>query len=129
LLHAITSYPTHPENVNLRAMQTLAREFPDLAVGYSDHTVGPAACICAAAMGARVLEKHFTWDTRAEGPDHMLSADPSEMKLIVDSVRQLERMLGDGVKRPAASEAGTRVNNRKSVVLKKGLRAGESLTE
>jgi N-acetylneuraminate synthase len=128
LLHAITSYPTHPESVNLRAMQTLAREFPDLDVGYSDHTLGPIACICAAALGARVLEKHFTWDTRAEGPDHMLSADPREMKFIVDAVRQFERMRGDGVKQPAASEAVTRRNNRKSVVLQRAIRAGEPLT-
>lgn len=128
LLHAVTNYPTHPESVNLLAMQTLAREFPALDVGYSDHTLGPVACICAAAMGARVLEKHFTWDKRAEGPDHMLSADPAEMKLIVDAVRQFERMRGDGVKVPAASEAVTRRNNRKSIVLERAIRAGESLT-
>jgi N,N'-diacetyllegionaminate synthase len=129
LLHAITSYPTHPENVNLRAMQTLAREFPGIDVGYSDHTVGPTACVAAAAMGARVLEKHFTWDRNAEGPDHMLSADPPEMTTIVDGVRLLERMLGDGVKKPAASEAKTRRNNRKSIVLEQAIRAGERLTQ
>ena len=128
LLHAITSYPTHPENVNLRAMQTLAREFPQLDVGYSDHTVGPVACLCAAAMGARVLEKHFTWDRHAEGPDHMLSADPAEMKTIVDGVRQFERMRGDGVKKPAPSESTTRRNNRKSIVLERPIRAGERIT-
>lgn len=128
LLHAITNYPAHPESVNLRAMQTLAREFPELDVGYSDHTLGPVACICAAAMGARVLEKHFTWDTRADGPDHMLSADPQEMKFIVDAVREFERMRGDGVKQPAKSEAVTRRNNRKSVVLQRAIRAGERLT-
>jgi sialic acid synthase SpsE len=128
LLHAITSYPTHPENVNLRAMQTLAREFPGIDVGYSDHTVGPVACLAAAAMGARVLEKHFTWDRNAEGPDHMLSADPVEMKAIVDGVRLFERMRGDGVKKPAASEATTRRNNRKSVVLERAIGAGEKLT-
>ena len=128
LLHAVTSYPTHPENVNLRAMQTLAREFPELDVGYSDHTIGPVACVCAAAMGARVLEKHFTWDRKAEGPDHMLSADPAEMKLIVDGVRQFERMRGDGDKKPAVSETTTRRNNRKSVVLERPIRAGERIT-
>lgn len=128
LLHAITSYPTHPENVNLRAMQTLAHEFPDLEVGYSDHTVGPVACLCAAAMGARVLEKHFTWDRNAEGPDHMLSADPAEMKLIVDGVRLYERMRGDGVKQPAPSEATTRRNNRKSIVLERPILAGERIS-
>jgi N-acetylneuraminate synthase len=127
ILHAVTSYPTHPENVNLQAMQSLMRQFPALDVGYSDHTVGPTACICAAAMGARILEKHFTWDKKADGPDHMLSADPREMKEIVDSVRAFERMRGSGVKRPAASERTTRVNNRKSIVLANAVRAGERL--
>lgn len=128
LLHAITSYPTHPENVNLAAMQTLMREFPRIDVGYSDHTLGTTACICAAAMGARVIEKHFTYDKKAEGPDHMLSADPLEMKAIVDAVRTFEVMKGSGIKCPADSEESTRRNNRKSVVLTKAVEAGETLT-
>lgn len=128
LLHAITSYPTHPEHVNLGAMQAMMREFPDLDVGYSDHTVGTTACICAAAMGARILEKHFTWDKNAPGPDHMLSADPREMKAIVDAVRSFEIMRGDGTKHPAASEAKTRINNRKSIVMARAAAAGEPLT-
>ncbi|MDB5807749.1 MAG: N-acylneuraminate-9-phosphate synthase [Betaproteobacteria bacterium] len=128
LLHAITSYPTHPEHVNLGAMQAMMREFPDLEVGYSDHTIGTTACICAAAMGAHILEKHFTWDKQAPGPDHMLSADPAEMSAIVAAVRSFEVMRGDGVKHPAASEAKTRVNNRKSIVVARALAAGETLT-
>lgn len=128
LLHAVTSYPTHPEHVNLAAMQNLMREFPQLDVGYSDHTIGTTACICAAAMGARVIEKHFTYDKKAEGPDHMLSADPLEMKFIVDSIRQFEMMRGNGIKRPADSERSTRINNRKSIVLAKAVKAGEILT-
>lgn len=127
LLHAITSYPTHPENVNLAAMQTLMREFPQLEVGYSDHTLDNTACLCAVAMGARVIEKHFTWDRKAAGPDHMLSADPAEMAALVRSIRAFEVMRGDGVKRPAASEAVTRRNNRKSVVLQRPVRAGAAL--
>lgn len=128
LLHAITSYPTHPENVNLRAMTTLMREFPDVAVGYSDHTLGPTACVAAAALGARVLEKHFTFDKKADGPDHMLSADAAEMTEIVRAVRQVEVMLGDGVKKPAPSEATTRLNNRKSVVLARAVPKGRTLS-
>ena len=128
LLHAVTSYPTHPEHVNLGAMQAMMREFPDLAVGYSDHTIGTTACICAVAMGARVLEKHFTWNKDAPGPDHILSADPLEMRTIVDAVRSFEVMRGDGSKRPAASETTTRINNRKSVVMARGAAAGEPLT-
>jgi sialic acid synthase SpsE len=128
LLHAITSYPTHPENVNLRAMQTMMREFPDLAVGYSDHTLGATACLCAAAMGACILEKHFTSDKNAPGPDHMLSADAQEMKTIVDAVHSFELMRGDGTKQPAPSEAKSRINNRKSIVMARAAGAGEPLT-
>jgi sialic acid synthase SpsE len=128
LLHTVTSYPTHPEHVNLGAMLAMMREFPDLAVGYSDHTIGTTACICATAMGARVIEKHFTWDKNAPGPDHMLSADPDEMKTIVDAIRSFELMRGDGAKHPAASEATTRINNRKSIVMARPAGVGEPLT-
>jgi len=128
LLHAVTSYPTHPEHVNLQAMQTLMKEFPGLDVGYSDHTIGITACLCAAAMGARVIEKHFTYDKNAEGPDHMVSADPVEMKVIVDGIRAFEVMKGDGIKRPADSESTTRINNRKSIVLEKSLKKGGIIT-
>jgi N,N'-diacetyllegionaminate synthase len=128
LLHCVTSYPTHPEHVNLLAMQTLMREFPEFAVGYSDHTIGTTACICAAAMGARVIEKHFTHDKQAEGPDHILSADPAEMKEIVAKIREFELMKGNGIKRPAESERTTRINNRKSVVVEKAVKEGERIT-
>lgn len=129
LLHAITSYPTHAENVNLAAMQTLMHAFPQLDIGYSDHTLSPIACLCAVAMGARVIEKHFTCDKKADGPDHMLSADPAEMKWLVEAVRNFEIMRGSGIKRPADSEKTTRRNNRKSVVLNRSVKAGERLTE
>ncbi|HWM49420.1 MAG TPA: N-acetylneuraminate synthase family protein [Xanthobacteraceae bacterium] len=128
LLHAITSYPTHAPHVNLRAMQTLMREFPKLDVGYSDHTLSPVAALCAVAMGARVIERHFTTDKNADGPDHRLSSDPPEMRWLVDAVREFELMRGDGIKRPAESEATTRLNNRKSVVLARGLPAGHRLS-
>lgn len=127
LLHAITSYPTHPQHVNLRAMQTLIKEFPGLDVGYSDHTLSPVACLCAAAMGARVIERHFTYDKNADGPDHMLSADPAEMKWLVDAVRSFEMMRGSGLKMPAESEQMTRLNNRKSIILSRSVKAGERL--
>jgi N-acetylneuraminate synthase len=128
LLHAVTSYPTHPEHVNLSAMESLMREFPTLDVGYSDHTLGPVASICAAALGARVIEKHFTCDKTAEGPDHMHSADPPEMRFIVKSIREFELMRGTGVKAPAESERTTRINNRKSLVLARPVKSGEILT-
>lgn len=129
LLHAITSYPTHPENVNLGAMQSLMREFPGLDVGYSDHTLTPVACLCAVAMGARAIERHFTYDKNADGPDHMLSADPEEMRWLVDAIRAFEVMRGSGVKEPAASERVTRINNRKSIVLERDLKAGDVISE
>ena len=125
LLHAITNYPTHPENVNLAAMQTLMETFQSLAVGYSDHTLTPVASLCAVAMGARIIERHFTWDKTAQGPDHMLSADPAEMKWLVEAIRQFEVMRGSGIKEPALSEATTRRNNRKSVVLQRAMLAGQ----
>ncbi len=127
LLHAVTSYPTHPDHVNLRAMKKMMEEF-DLPVGYSDHTIGTVACVAAAAMGARILEKHFTIDKNAPGPDHRLSADPAEMKFIVEQVRTLEKMLGHGIKMPATSETTTRINNRKSIVAARSLPAGHLLT-
>jgi sialic acid synthase SpsE len=128
LLHAITSYPTHPDNVNLLAIQSMMKEFSELDIGYSDHTIGITACISAAAMGARVVEKHLTYDKMADGPDHAISADPGEMKDIVNHIREFEVMKGDGVKRPAQSESKTRINNRKSIVIIKPVRQGEIIT-
>lgn len=127
LLHAVTSYPTHPPDVNLQAILTLKEAFPGVEVGYSDHTLTPVACLCAAAMGARVIEKHFTYDKNADGPDHRVSADAAEMKWLVDAIRSFEVMRGDGVKRPAAGERTTRVNNRKSIVVVADVEAGHRL--
>ena len=128
LLHAITSYPTHPEDVNLLAMNAMMKEFPDLAVGYSDHTIGITACLGAVALGAKIIEKHFTFDKKAEGPDHVLSADPAEMAELVKQIHILELMLGDGKKTPARSERITRINNRKSIVTNTFIKKGEFLT-
>ncbi len=128
LFHAISSYPTRPENVNLLAMKSMIDEFPNIPVGYSDHTLGATAAICAAAMGARLIEKHFTYDKNAEGPDHMHSADPEEMKEVVDRIREFEMMKGNGIKRPADSERTPRLNTRKSIVLVKDIKRGERIT-
>jgi N,N'-diacetyllegionaminate synthase len=127
VLHAITSYPTHPEHVNLRAMTTMARAF-DVPVGYSDHTVGNEVCLAAVALGAAVIEKHFTLDKKGPGPDHRLSADPADMKALVREIRVIEASMGDGVKKPAGSEATTRINNRKSVVAVSAIPKGAIVT-
>lgn len=129
LLHAVTCYPTYPEDVNLAAMQSLMQAFPKLDIGFSDHTLTSIACLCAVAMGARVVEKHFTHDKKADGPDHMLSADPNEMRWLVDSVRKFEIMRGSGIKQPTISEHRSMKNNRKSIVLEKPLKAGHVLAK
>ena len=127
LFHCITNYPTHAESVNLRAMQSMQAHF-DFPVGYSDHTLGIDTCYAAAVLGAAILEFHFTYDKNAEGPDHMLSKDYEEAAALVKKVRELPILLGDGIKRPAASEMNTRRNNRKSLVLIQNVRAGEKIT-
>jgi N-acetylneuraminate synthase len=128
LFHTVSNYPTYPDQVNLLAMQTLKKEFPFLTVGFSDHTIGSTACFAAACMGAQVVEKHFTYDKNAHGPDHQLSANPTEMKEIVDKIREFEVMKGTGAKRPVGKEIGNRAKNRKSIVTIKPIKKGERLT-
>ncbi len=128
LFHTISNYPTYSNQVNLLAMQALKREFPFLTVGFSDHTIGPIACFAAACMGAEVVEKHFTYDKNAEGPDHQLSASPEEMKEIVNNIREFEIMRGSAAKRPVGKEITNREKNRKSIVTIKPIKKGESLT-
>lgn len=127
IMHAVSLYPTRPEYVNLEAIHTLQREFPQFVIGYSDHTLGVDSCIFAAVMGAEVIEKHFTYDKNADGPDHMLSATQDEMKMLVDKIRLFERMRGNGVKMPMGDEWKNRKNNRKSIVYKKDLCKGDRL--
>jgi len=128
LFHTVSNYPTYPEQVNLKAMQTLKNEFPYLKIGFSDHTIGSTACLAAACMGADVVEKHFTHDKNSEGPDHQLSANPLEMKEIVDKIREFEVMKGTGAKRPVGKEIGNRVKNRKSIVTIKSIKKGDIFT-
>ena len=125
LLHCISGYPTHPEHVNLNVLNTFKGIFPELPIGFSDHTLTPLACIAAAAMGVDVIERHFTINKNAEGPDHMISADPDEMKYIVDSIRLIETMKGSKEKKPYGPEIKNRKNNRKSIVALKNIKKGE----
>lgn len=106
LLHCVSAYPADPADVNLRAMATLAESF-GVPVGYSDHTLGIEVALAAVAMGACILEKHFTLDRSLPGPDHRISAEPAELATLVASARKVEAALGNGVKRPSLSEADT----------------------
>lgn len=128
LLHCNTEYPTPMCDVNLKAMQTL-REETGLPVGYSDHTQGIEVSIAAAAVGAAVIEKHFTLDRNMEGPDHAASLEPKELRAMVQAVRNIESALGDGEKRPSPSEIKNREVARKSIVAKRAIRKGEAFTE
>ncbi len=128
VLHCTTEYPTPFNDVNLKAMLTIKDEF-GLRVGYSDHTKGIEVPIAAVALGATVIEKHFTLDRNMEGPDHKASLEPDELKAMVDSIRHIESALGDGMKQPAESEKKNMDVARKSIIAMKGIKAGEVFTE
>lgn len=128
LLHCNTEYPTPFEDVNLRAMKTM-KEYFDLEVGYSDHTEGIEVPVAAVALGATIIEKHFTLDRNMEGPDHKASLEPNELKAMVESIRRIEKALGNGDKTPSKSEKKNITIARKSIVAKKNIRIGEILTE
>ena len=128
VLHANTMYPTPMEDVNLRAMQTIGNTF-DLDFGYSDHTLGIEVPVGAVAMGATVIEKHFTLDTTMPGPDHKASLEPHELKAMVKAIRNIEKALGSGIKKPTASEKPNMEVARKSIVAAKMIKEGEVLSE
>ena len=128
LLHCNTQYPTPYSDVNLNAMSTLKSSF-GTKVGYSDHTQGIEVPIAAVALGATVIEKHFTLDRNLPGPDHKASLEPAELKAMVASIRHIEQALGDGVKRVTDSEKDNISVARKSIVAACTIRKGEELTE
>lgn len=128
LLHCNTQYPTPYCDVNLRAMETL-RERYGVNIGYSDHTPGIEVPIAAVAMGAIVIEKHFTLDKNMEGPDHKASLEPNELKSMVAAIRNIEQALGNCAKTVTASEAPNKDVARKSIVAKCAIAAGELLTK
>lgn len=128
LLHCNTEYPTPFTDVNLKAMDMLRESF-GVKVGYSDHTLGIEVPIAAAALGACVIEKHFTLDRSMPGPDHKASLEPEELAYMVSGIRNVEAALGDGIKAPSASEIKNRGAARKSVVANRHIRRGELFTE
>jgi N,N'-diacetyllegionaminate synthase len=128
VLHCTTDYPAPMAEVNLRAMLSIQKAF-GVEVGYSDHTRGIEVAIAAVALGASVIEKHFTLDSNLPGPDHKASLEPEELKAMVAAIRNIEQALGDGVKRPSPSEAKNLPIARKSLVAAGSIRAGEAFTE
>ncbi len=128
ILHATTEYPTPMDDVNLRAMVTIGKTFK-IAYGYSDHTVGIEIPIAAAALGASVIEKHFTLDKTMEGPDHKASLEPEELKAMVKAIRNIELAIGDGIKKPGKTEFKNKAVARKSIVACCNIKKGEVLNE
>lgn len=128
LLHCNTEYPTPYEDVNLNAMKSLYDTF-GYEIGYSDHTKGIEIPIAAVAMGAKVIEKHFTLDRNMEGPDHKASLEPDELSEMVKCIRNIEKALGNGIKEPSKSEKKNISIARKSIVAKTDIKKGDILTE
>ncbi len=128
LLQCTTEYPAPVKDVNLRVMDTMRKAF-DRPVGYSDHTQGIEVSLAAAALGAVVIEKHFTLDRNLPGPDHKASLEPDELKAMVAGIRKIEEALGSPQKKPSEAEIQNRKAARKSIVSKRAIRAGEILTE
>lgn len=128
VLHCNTEYPTPMSDVNLTAMNTMKDAFK-VKVGYSDHTLGIEIPIAAVALGAEVIEKHFTLDKTMEGPDHKASLEPGELKQMVKSIRNIEQSLGTGVKTPTESERKNKQIARKSIVAKMPIKMGENFSE
>lgn len=127
LLHCVSNYPAKFEDVNLNAMITMKNTFK-IETGYSDHTLGIAASIAAVALGAKVIEKHFTLDRDLKGPDHKASLIPEELNELVKSIRNIEKALGDGIKKPAVSEQNTIEVARKSIVAKVDIKKGMKIS-
>ena len=127
VLHCTTAYPVPIPDVNLRAMQSIHTEF-GVDVGYSDHTLGIEISLAAVALGATVIEKHFTLDRTLPGPDHKASLEPNELKSMIDGIRNIEGALGDGIKRPMPSEVPNLWVIRQSIVARRKIKRDELIT-
>ena len=128
ILHCNTEYPTKMQDVNLLAMLQIQKEFK-VNIGYSDHTLGIEVPIAAVALGATVIEKHFTLSRTMQGPDHAASLEPKELSEMVKAIRNIELALGDGIKKPSLSEIKNKAAARKSIVAARKIEAGEILSE
>ena len=127
LLHCTTEYPAPINEVNLNVINTLKKVFK-VPVGYSDHTEGIAVSIAATALGAQVIEKHFTLDKNQQGPDHKASLEPHELINMIKSIREIELAMGSKIKIPTLSEQKNLIIARKSIIAKKNIKKGEELT-
>ena len=128
VLHCVSSYPADAEEVNLRKMLTIMQAF-DVIVGFSDHTIGSTAAVGAVVLGAKVIEKHFTLDKNLPGPDHWFSADPVEMRELVNEIRFIEKALGSGIIKPTPKELEMRKIARRSIVASKNINKGDVITK
>lgn len=128
LLHCVSNYPADPAEANLRAMNTLAQAF-GVPAGFSDHTLGIEVAIAAVALGACIIEKHFTLDSNLPGPDHRASLEPDQLEAMIVGIRKVESALGNGVKTPSAAELAVAAVGRRSLVAAKDIEAGARLSE
>ncbi len=130
ILHCTTQYPAPYDEINLRTLNTLREAFPHCkGVGYSDHSKGIEIALAAVSMGATIIEKHFTLDRNLEGPDHKASLEPQELQAMIQSIRNIETAMGDGIKKPTASEIPNMTVARKSIVAAQPIKTGEIFTQ
>ncbi len=129
LLHCSTQYPASMKEINLLAIKTMTNEFQGIRIGYSDHSIGIEVAIAAVALGAKIIEKHFTLDRHMMGPDHKASIEPDELKGMVYAIRNIEDALGNGKKQASASELKVKEVVRKSIVAGKNIKKGEKFSQ
>ena len=129
IMHCILSYPTDNDNANLNMITSIKQNFPDYKLGYSDHTNGITAAIAAVAMGAQIIEKHITLDRNLPGPDQKASLEPNELKVMVESIRDTEVAIGNGLKIPNECEISNKDIARKSIVAKKEIKKNQYFSE
>lgn len=127
VLHCVSSYPASADEIHMKKMKTIETAF-EVEIGFSDHSIGSTAAVLATALGAKVIEKHFTLDKNYEGPDHWFSSDPSELKQLITSIRESEEMLGNGIIEPTYKELETRKLCRRSIVARYNIEKGDVIT-
>jgi sialic acid synthase SpsE len=129
LMHCVSVYPLPDDRVNLLAIKTMKEAWPELPIGYSDHSIGIDACLSAVTLGARIIEKHYTLDKSQVPGDHVLSADPEDLKVLVDKSKRILELLGDGVKIPQEGEASMRHKMRRGLYAARDLAVGETVSK